>query len=354
MPFTAKKFFPTLWGILFIAVGVALLALSGGSKHQVFAQAGTCTATLLQDGVSVGSGSYAGSDSSGNDVFVSHSPAFENDGPNGEGTGPTTRHTYSTSCTNASICKLKVGTFNGFWWDGGVDYTVSRTYQDSWNDGHRLQAICIPGSSTTTDITFSPTRVDVVAGQTSDWIVATSSNDTSDSSYTVVSNNTRIVSVPSDTVIEGHNRIDFKVKGGVVGVAQIAVNMGETTENIVVQVTAAQEPSTIKVVPDIITVKVSENSDEFNIYLNSAEKGITVTSNDTGIVNADNIAATNGWRTLGGTGVKIKGVKAGTTTITFFADPLGNGFSATAPRNAPRDTLAVTFTSPSPPHSIII
>jgi len=357
MPFNTKKILPTLWGILFIAVGVALLVLGGGNKQKTFAQSssstGTCTATLLQDGISVGSGSISERDSSGNAVYASHKPPFENDGPNGEGYGPTTRHTYSTSCTNASSCKLKVGTWAG-WWDGGIDYTGSKLLEDTWNVGHRVQAICTPGSSTTTVITFSPTSVSVVAGQTSDWIVATSSNDTSASSYTVASNNTRIVSVPGDTVVEGRNRIDFKIKGGSVGVAQVSVKMGETTKNIIVTVTGAQEPSTIKVVPDTITVKEGESSEEVNVYLNSNEKGIIVTSNNTNIVNGDNIAATDGWQHLGGTGVKIKGVKAGNTVIVFYADPNGNGFSATAPRGRPNAKLTVIVTAASQPDTIIV
>ena len=353
MPFTTKKFFPTLWGILFVSVGVALLVLGGGNKQQVFAQAGTCTATLLQDGVSVGSGSFSERDSSGNAVFASHETPFENDGPNGEGYGPTTRHTYSTSCTSASSCKLKVGTWAGVW-DRGIDYTGSKLLEDTWNVGHRVQAICTPGSSTTTAITFSPTSVSVAAGQTSDWIVATSSNDTDKTTYSVVSDKPSLASVPSGTVVEGRNRIDFKIKGVSAGTAQVSVKMGGTTKKISVTVTGAQEPSTIKVVPDTITVKEGESSEEVNVYLNSNEKGIIVTSNNTNIVNKDNIAATDGWQHLGGTGVIIKGVKAGNTVIVFYADPLGNGYSATAPRGRPDAKLTVIVTAASQQDTLVV
>lgn len=341
-----------LTAALFIVAAIALAALAGGNKHQTLAQtstAGTCTATLFRDNVEVRTGSIAnGTDENGNPAFTSQ--LYET----GYGDG---NHTYSSQCQNSATCGLKLGVSTLWGWSR--EFFDSPQTWDIWRR-HRVEAICTPGTSGggggTAEITIVPVGTTVSAGQTSDWIVAYSSNDTDKDTYSVTSDKPTIASVPSATILEGHNRIDFKVKGISSGTARITVKMGSVSEVMTVQVTGGTIASTIEVDPPSITVKEDETSAEFSVTLKPDEKGITVTSNDASVVGEDNIISTDsGFTKLGGGKFKIrKPTKAGSTLLTFFATPNENGYLATAPRGFPHDTLAVTVTSASQPDNLVV
>ncbi|HLB32274.1 MAG TPA: hypothetical protein VJL27_01835 [Patescibacteria group bacterium] len=164
MPFTAKKFFPTLWGILFIAVCVALLVLGGGNKQKTLAASsatGTCTANLNVTGAREGTITRSGS---GLASAVSNANSYGLSDSSYRSSGVATvtvprggAVSLSSTCSNDSYCGI------AYFWvsatghkacvDHGGSCPVSSniTLSSGWlvlrEKVFGAQAVCLPKSS---------------------------------------------------------------------------------------------------------------------------------------------------------------------------------------------------------------